>query len=281
MILTSYQRILRYLAGESKGILADSANNRRDILILLEAVSARISWYLNRIVESVDSTEYFDVGYAQREFWIGNAPITTLTSVKEDSTGRFSGDEATLDATDYHIGTEEASVILVSSRSWEAKRGIQIVYTGGLAAHAVRSTYVVASVASWVVGQYCIGGTSGAVGIVAAVTAGTTELDIDVLYGIFQAAETITAHANEDGSDAVAATTTITSKTATALCETIYNPIVTACEGEMRYFIKHKFDFENDSTERDGFSIRRAASQKPSLQPETRLLLDPFRIPAL
>ncbi len=281
MLLTSYQRLLRYLAAESKNILTDSANNRRDILILLEAVSARISWYLNRIVESVASTEYFDVGYATKEFWISNAPITTLTSVKEDSTGRFSGDEATLDATDYHIGTEEASVILVSSRSWEAKRGIQIVYTGGLASHAVRSTFVVASVTSWTVDQYCIGGTSGAVGIVRTVTAGTSSLVIEVLYGIFQAAETITAHTNEDGSDAAAATTTITSKSATALCESIYNPIVTACEVEMRYFIKHKFDFENDSTERDGFSIRRTASQKPSLQPETRLLLDPFRIPAL
>jgi len=275
MLLSSLQRMLRYLAGESGKILTDNEANRRDILILLEAISNKIRWYLNRNVESADYTEYFDIGYATKEFWIGSAPVSSITSVKEDPTGRFDGDESTLDSDDYYIGTQENSVVLVTSRAWEANRGLQIIYTGGLAAHAVRSTFVVASTTDWTVGQYCIGASS-AVGIVRAVTA--TSLTIEVLYGIFQVAETITEHANEAGSDAAGATTTITSKSATALCESIYNPIVTACESEMRYWRKHKFDFENDSTERDGFSIRRSANSKASLQPETRALLDPHKI---
>lgn len=271
----------RYLAGESEAILTDENANRRDILILLEAISSRIQWYLNRIVESVDSTEYFDVGYAQREFWVGNAPVTSITTVKEDSTGRFDGGESTLDSDEYFIGAESANVVLVVSRAWEARRGLEIAYTGGLAASAVTSTFRVASATSWVAGQFCIGGTSGAVGIVTAVAASPAELDVEVLYGIFQASETITAHANEDGSDAAVATTTISSKTATALCESTFNSIVTACEVEMRYWHKHKTDFENDSTVRDGFTVRRTAGAKASLQPETRLLLDPHKIPAL
>jgi hypothetical protein len=282
MILTSYQRLLRYLAGEGGAILTDKAEHRRDIDILLEAVSGAITAYLHRRIESQTRTQYFDVGYAQKEFWIDTPLISSITSVKEDSTGRFDGDEATLDATDYHIGTESNSVILVSSRSWEAKRGLEITYVGGLAAHAVRSTFIVGSIGGWTVGQYCIGTTSTAVGIIRTVNVVPVSLVIEVLYGIFEVGEIITEHGLEDGSDAAGGTTTISSKSATALCEySPFNSIVTACEVEMRYWLKHKFDFENDSTERDGFSIRRAANQMNSLQPETRLLLDPLRIPVL
>jgi len=278
MQLTSYERLRRYIGDESAiGGLTDSAINKRLLLTWIYSISDRVEQYLKRSIELTSRTKYFDIGYAQKEFWVMGVPISTITSVKADSTGLFGGDETTLDTDDdYHIGTEESSVVLLSnsySSTNTVNRGLQIVYTGGLAESATRSIFVVASVTGWVVNHFCIGSTSNSVGIVRAV--GAASLTVEVLYGVFEAAETITAHTSEDGSDVAVATTTITSKSQTALCES-YPAIVGAVEGEIRYMWKHKEDFENNASQKDGTTLRRAADARPSLQLETKLLLEPY-----
>ncbi len=277
MLLSSYNRLLRYLAGRDDDNLTDNKNNKRDVLTWLPAISNKIKLYLNRTKLIESKTEYFDVNSTEVEYWIKNAPVSSITSVKEDSTGRYNGDESTLDSDDYHIGTESASVVTLYPRSFRANRGLQIVYTGGLAYDPVKSVFAVADETGWDAGKYCIGSTSGAVGLVSAT--GTDELTIEVLYGIFVVGETITEYDNEDGSGSAGADTTISSKTRTALCEA-YPEIVEACNNEIRYMIQHKQDFENDSSERDGVTIRRSADKKAMLQLETRLLLD-LKIPVL
>jgi len=279
MILSSYERLRRYIGDDSDiGGYSDSAINKRLLLTWLGSVSDRVEQHIKRSLESVSRTVYFDIGYAQKEFWVLGVPVASITSIKTDADGMFTGDESTLDNSEYHIGTEGNSVVLLSNAfrtSSIVNRGVQVAYTGGLAVNAVRSIFVVPSTTDWVVGQFCIGSSSDAVGIVKTVT-GTTGLTIEVLYGIFEVAETIGAYTNEDDETAVAGTsTTITSKSQTALCES-YPAIVGAVEGEIRYMWKHKLDFEDNSSQRDGETIRRPSDSRAKLQLETRLLLEPY-----
>lgn len=277
MLLTSYNRMLRYLAGHGDDNMTNDVDNRRDILFWIPAISERIKNYLNRTIVIESRTEYFDINKRQYEFWVKNAPITTITSVKEDSTGQYDGSESTLDSSDYHIGTENSSVVLQYYRSYCASKALQIVYTGGLAYDPTKSVFAVASSTGWEANKFCVGSTSGAKGIISAV--GTNELTIDVLFGKFIVSETITEY-DEESETTAGATTTISSKTREALCEG-YPQIVEACENEVRFMIQHKHDFENNSSERDGTTLRRDSHKRATLQPETRLLLDPLRVPIL
>lgn len=278
MLLSSYERLRRYIGDESDiGGLSDSAINKRLLLTWLGSISDRVEQFLHRSIETTARTKYFDVGYAQDEFWVLGVPISTITTIKADTTGLFVGDESTLTAdSDYHIGTQGSSVVLLYNpfhTTASVNRGLQVVYTGGLAVSAVRSVFVVASVTSWVVGQFCIGATSNSVGIVRAI--GAASLTIEVLYGVFEVAETIGAYVTEDQQAAAVVTTTITSKEQTALCES-FPGIVGAVEGEIRYMWKHKLDFEDNSSQRDGKTIRRRSKARASLQAETKLLLEPY-----
>jgi len=277
MQLTSYNRMLRYLAGRGDKNMTSSVYNRRDILYWIPAISDRIKNYLNRTVEIESRTEYFDSASTICELWVENSPVSSITSVKEDTTGQFSGNETTLSSTEYYIGVEESSVVLLYPRTYNAKKSLQVVYSGGLAYNATMSVFAVADESGWEVNKFCVGSTSGAKGIISAVD--TKELTIDVLFGSFIVGETITEY-DEETETTAGASTTISSKTRTALCEA-YPQIVEACENEVRYMIQHKQDFENDSSERDGTTIRRPADTKAMLQLETRLLLDPLRVPVL
>ncbi len=283
MLLTSYERLRRYLGDNSNiGGLTDSSMNKSLLLTWAYSISDRVEKYLHRSIETTSRTKYFDVGYNVHEFWVQGIPVSSITSVKLDASGLFSGDESTLSTSDeYYIGTESNSVVLVSNpfrTSQVINRGVQIVYTGGLATNGTYSVFAVASVTSWAVGNFCIGVTSNTVGIVRAV--GAASLTVEVLYGVFEVGETIEQYATENRVAAATASTTLSSKTSTALCES--HPAITgAVEVEIRYMWKHKHDFEDDSTQRDGTTGRRPSAAKPNLQPETRMLLEPYIKPVL
>lgn len=279
MLLTSYQRMLRYIHGRTMEPLStdDDQLSRRDLLPWINSVSENIEQYLGIETEIVSRTEYFDVGWGQREYWVKGTPINSIASVKEDPTGLFDGSESTLTAgSDYHIGTEEISVVTLLPRGWEGDRGIQIAYTGGLASHGTQSEFVTASSSGWTVDDYCIGNSSAATGIVSSISG--NNLTVDVLYGVFVVDEIIAEYSDE-GTTATGVTTTINSKASIALCESSFSSITSACENEIRYLWEHRMDFENDGSQRDGVTIRRSAGQKASMQPETRMMLDPYVVP--
>jgi len=279
--LTSYERMRRYLASEMGSNLTDDSTkyNKRDIEIWISSISQNVANFLNRELYIETRTEYKDIGYSQLEFWIQAPPIITITSVYADSTGLWDGGESEL--SDYYSGVEDASVILNYPESYSAKKALRIIYTGGMAYSGVQSIFTVDTTTNWTVDKFCIGNTSGAVGIVKAI--GTLALTIEVLYGIFEINETIDEYDDEAGVTAGDATTaTISAKTQTALCES--NPdIVTACEAEIRYMWKHKFDYENAGTDKEGTTLRRQnfAKRRLPLQPESIDLLSSYRIPAI
>lgn len=277
MLLSSYDRLLRYLAGQGNDSLTDDSNNRRDISFWISSISAKVETYLKRSLETESKTEYFDVTYARDEYWVKNVPISSITSVKLDSSGLFDGSETTLSSNEYYIGSQEASVVLTSTKSWTIRRGLQIVYTGGLAVHGTQSIFAVADSTGWNVDKFCFGETSGAFGIIKA--AGSNSLTIEILYGIFTVGETLTEYIDESMNTSDASTT-LSSKTRTSLAES-YPAIVNACEMQIRYMHSHRNDFENDSSERDGVTLRRASDASSKLQAEVRMQLDPYIIPAL
>jgi len=273
--LTSYERMRRYLAGEGNDILEDNVANRRDIQMWINSVSRKIQNHLNRDLFIDSRTEYFDIKSNSREFWVNAPTISTITSIKVDASGIFDSSDYTLNDDQYHLGRYEGSVVLVTSFPFLANRGIQIVYTGGLALSGTKSIYVTTQTGAWTLNNFCIGSDSGAVGIVKNISAAT--FTVEVLYGIFEVGETLTEYANEDGTGATSETATLDSKTQIALAES-YPDIVSGCEMEIRYYKKHKLDFENTGTQKDGTTTRRDAgkTRRLTLQPEVVDIIEPY-----
>jgi hypothetical protein len=260
MDLTSYMRMMRYVVGERENALTDDTAGRRNLLLWIPGVSAQIEAFLNRSIESTSRTEYHDLEYAQREFLVAAYPATTLTSVYYDSTGLWDGGETEI--TDCFIGVGGRSVWLPDQLNTISPKGIRIIYTGGLAAHGVRSTFTIStSAGTWHVNKYVTGGTSRAMGYVR--TASSTSIVVEVLYGVFVAGETLTEMDSESDTGASDAVATLTTKAATALCEA-YPEITLATEMQIRFMWKHKLDFENTTITKDGQTLR----QTPSISAE-------------
>lgn len=272
--LSSYQRLRRYVGQAT--LITDNNQNKRDLLVWLSIVSAQVEKYLNRTILSQSRTEYFDVGYVQKEFFPKAIPVSSITSVKSDSSGLYNGSEYSLGTTEYFIGAESRSVVLPYGVGWVAPKGLQLIYTGGLCSHAVNSVFAITATGTWVINNYCEGQTSGAVGILKAVSA--TSLTVEVLYGVFEVGETLHHHTSEDGSDSTSITAVLDSKTSTALCES-YPDITGAVELQNRYMWQNKMLFESQSVGTDGKSMRSNNQQSiiNILQPEAIALLDMYR----
>ena len=278
MLLTSFERIRRYLADEGGDNLSSSVQTKRDLSVWMPSVSNKIENYLNRELLIKARTEYFDINYADLQFWINAPPVTTLTTVKIDSSGQFDGGESTLvSGSDYYLSNKNDAIVLSNPESYTGFRNVQIIYTGGLAYHGTRSTFVIVTAGgSWTAGKYMVGSSSLAVGLI--ITASNTAPVVEILYGVFEVAETLTEYTSEDQSDATGITATLTSKTITALCES-YPAIVEACEMEIRYLRKYKDSYENTGITKDGTTVRRDSREKKRLrlQPEVIDMIDPFR----
>ncbi len=118
-------------------------------------------------------------------------------------------------------------------------------------------------------------------GIVRATTvaAGAGTLTVEVLYGVFQAAETLTEYDSESAVGTSDGSATLASKTTTAVCEA-YPEITLAAEMQIRYLYKRKWEYENSGTQRDGATQRNTptlSSPEPILQPEAMALLQNHR----
>lgn len=270
--------MIRYLAGEGDANLSDTHYNKRDILTQITTVSKNIEEYLDRDLLSGSKTEYFDVGYNQLMYYVKSPLISAVTSVHEDFSGLFDGSESEITNEDYIINKDNNGVRLLQSIEYIADKALKIVYTGGLASHCARSTFVLSALtgSGTIVGSYLIGGTSLAVGKIISYL--STSYVVEVLYGIFETGESIVVNASEDGSTSNLYTGSIVSKSSTALCES-YPDIVAAAEIEIRFRKKHKHDYENSSTNKESTSrsVPVLYSANCGLQPETIGLLRPYK----
>ena len=235
MLLSSYQRLLRYCGGDT--ILADKAQNRQQLMGWLTAISVQIENWLNRGLQIQDAIEYYDIRYHYFEFYPLRIPVTTIASIYTDSTGMWIGGESKLSEISYYPGTNGSSIVLNFARPFEAKRGLRVSYTGGLALDGVRSVYGVTYNGTFVVGKFVYGDITNSIGIVRAVT--STSLTIEVLYGTFQLGETVYLWDTEDSAGTSNATATLDTATSLALAES--TPAITrACEMQLRYMWKNK-----------------------------------------
>jgi hypothetical protein len=274
MLLSSYQRLLRYCGADS--VLTDSAVNRRNLMSWLPSVSDAVENWLNRGLEiQAAAVEYFDVNFGYREFWPKYVPIISIASVYTDSQGMWDGRESLLSTDEYHYGTGNRSLVLASTQSFIAKNGLKLTYSGGLAYHAVQSVYDATITGSFTVGLFVYGVNSSAVGIVKAVTA--TTLTIEVLYGKFEVGETVQEWATEDARGASTATATLDSATRLSLAEA-YPEVVQAVEMQIRFMVKNKDRFEQGGVTKDGATMRRStAGIDNQLQPEATMMLAHLR----
>jgi hypothetical protein len=267
MLLTSPRRVRSYLGGEGDALTMASKTNRQ-IIQWLPAISSLIETHMSRCVLLQSYTEYLDVLYHKLEYWLKAIPISSITSVYSDSRGLWAGGE--VQEVDWFTGQDDRSVILQRNLSWTWKKGLRVIYTGGLALHAVNSVYVTSGeTGTPTAGQVVRGGTSGAVGYVIAYT--SHSLTVEVYYGMFIAGETLSFYADETYSSVIS-TAVYASATSLSLAET-HPRIVLACEMQMRYAIKHMADFENSSTSKDGTTQRVHDPARSILLPEVADIL--------
>lgn len=286
-MLSSLTKLSKY-TGLSISGGNDALGNRARLLSWQAACSAKIESLCNRsfIIES--RTEYFNTGARQRSYFPKAYPIVSITSVKADSMGMFDGDsEYTLQsATDYHVGIDSLWLDLLVPVA-AANRGLQLVYTGGLAYHEVRSTFTVGSISGTpAAGNWCTNATGTAVGIVRSFA--STTLVVENVYGVFRVDDVLSFAAKEDSLfDALGAVSsqgvisgvaaTITVITQQSLAEA-YPALERAMEVEARYMAKHQLDFENVSTMNDQTQRRQSTvfQRGFDVQPETLSLCGGF-----
>lgn len=245
-------------------------------MMWLISVSDQIEKYLNRSLLIEARTEYYDAKYQKDEFFIKGAPVTTLTSVYIDSSGLWDGSESEL--SNPYIGADSRSIVLANMLNWTARKGIRIIYTGGMAYHPVNSIFVVTNSNTPTVGNYMKGGTSGAIGIVSAWDNSTKKLTIENYYGKFEVGETLTEYTDEGETETTpAVTATLDSVDRWSLAEA-YPPIASAAEMQCRYYWVHSTDFENTGSMKDGTTTRQRQDRRVlPLLPEVMNLLAPYR----
>lgn len=276
LLLTSYERMRRYASGDWATALTDTIYLRRELEGFISSVSSSVERFLNRSLAITTYTEYFDSRYGQLEYYLRARPVTSITSVYEDSSGEWDGTGES-EVTDVYIGEGSSSFVMPTSLGYIARRALRCIYVGGLAYHGTRNLLAISSVTgTFTVGNYVRGGTSLALGIVRASTA--TTLTLEVLSGIFEA-EALTEYTNELCTAASGTTAICASVTRAALCES-YPDITRAAEIQIEYLFKNKMHLGVESVTRDGNTQFRRAGYAPRSEflPEARAMLVPYRV---
>jgi len=274
MLLSSVNRTRIYISSvesASRSDLSDGVANDGELLGWLTSASAQIEKSIKRTILTAAYTEYFNVSFNRITYFPKAYPITTLTSVYEDSSGEYDGAEA--EVTNPYIGIDENTIVLDAPvwHGYPTKKGLRIIYTGGMAAHGVNSTFAIGTVSgTWTAGKYVEGATSGAMGLVVSATA--TAIVIANLYGIFIVGDVLQEQDTEGTQGTSDGAATITSVTAQSLAEA-YPDVARACEMQVRYNWKHKLDFENSTSSPEGTIRRRPDLIEGQLQPEVLALL--------
>ena len=289
--------MLRYLGNADGTLLNDTPGQRRDINNWILTVSAEIAKFINYELDMKERSEYFQVKYAQHEFFVGARPILGLFDVYEEIQGLWAGNQAYIPLT--YTGSENASACLPLPLMYTATKALRVHYFGGMALSGAISNYVIQNIVGTpTANQFVLGQQSGALGIINSFSASLSTINIEVLYGSFTVGEVLTCFTDEacatppsDNANVIIQTDTVNATYTTtvpglpnvsysystrALCE-LYPEIVRACEIQIRHYWRHKDDFELTHASKDGTNIRRDAGGNIFvLQPEARTLLEPY-----
>lgn len=119
-----------------KDRLAINANeSKHDDVIerMIRAASAKVESYLRRQMTKATTTEYFDVTPGQRIFSLKAYPITSITTVHNDTEWVYGS--STLMASDTYQEDADTGLLYVDSAYLiTGVRALKVVYVGGMAA---------------------------------------------------------------------------------------------------------------------------------------------------
>lgn len=268
--LSSLERVLFHIDPDNQ--LGLTLIAQRQMQGWLTSVSTLVKKYLDREILIKERTEYFDTYYNKVDYKFSASPVWSIDSAYYDPTSEFDGGEISLHNSNYFINSNQNGIVVDGISICDAKRSLKVIYLAGMAYHPVNSVFVGSNSLS--AGNYVTGSVSGAMGKI--ISRDDTGFTIEVLAGIFDESDTITEYEDLESQMTTGETATISSVTSRALCE-LYPEIAEAVELQIRYMQQHRDDFENNSTNREGETIRRADSVLPRLQPEARMMLDPYR----
>lgn len=293
MDLTSVRRV-KFALGITK------ADEDRILAPLVGAASSQIARWLRRMdqsggdaLELKQRTEYLDPIPGERVIYPSAYPITSISSLYGDYTGRFTGDESQVSSDNYITSGDGRSIVMVSQPAvptWVTQlptcpRGVRLIYTGGLAADPVLSTWTKSADdgGSLTVDYYIRGESSLAFGRTTAASAGG--ITYEALSGTFLENETVKEYKRLDGSlvdgdmlDPTGVSFTLTACSARSLAES-HPALVQACEMQVSYLRKNRDNFENLTVVQDGATrfSRADLKNRYDFLPEIVSLLAPYR----
>lgn len=113
----------------------DGTTNTKDIVLqrLITALSKRAEKYLNRHIESTSRTEYFDVLTSQNVVTVRGVPISSITSIHNDTVWDF-GSSTEVSSTYYTYQADTGEICFDMTQLSAGNRVLKVVYTGGMAA---------------------------------------------------------------------------------------------------------------------------------------------------
>ena len=248
MNLSSLRRLRLYCGGSQADPIQDKVQNNRMLAQWLGSVSAQVETFLGRFLKLDTYTEFFDITYNKGEFWLKGRPIVNgtdgIVSVFTDPTGLWNGTEAQYYYT--YAGRDNSSVCFPMPLTWQAKKGCRIIYQGGLAAHAVNSTFTVTA-GTFTAANYVTNQSKTALGVV--VSQDGLFIVIENIYGVFEIGDTLSVCATEEGTYTNQGA--ISAITAQSLAEVAPN-LVVAVEAQVRHMWKYGLAFETQSYNKEG-----------------------------
>lgn len=274
ILLTSYERMRRYLSAVSDEALTDSANNKHMIMNWILTVSKQIEEHLQRNLTLTSYTEYFDVNDVKNlVFYVKSYPITTLTDVYMEPEGLWDGTNES-EIEDVFINKDSNGFVIPYTLSVKGYKVLRARFTGGLALYGVKSVFTISnSTGTWTSGQFIKGSNSEAVGIIKSLSG--TSLTVEILYGIFETDDILTEYTNEGCTSVGDASATLSSIINQSLVEQ-YPDIVRAAEIQTRFYWKYKDSFELASTQKDATNVRSFSNEKSPLTKQAIDLLEPY-----
>lgn len=120
---------LKQLIGKKESDTTDDALLQN----LIEAVSKQAERYLNRVVQTAQQTEYFDVADGDTVFQLASYPITTINGTGEGVWNDATWDFATATSSDsYRVNTATGLLYFLVS-PYRGLQALKVIYTGGMA----------------------------------------------------------------------------------------------------------------------------------------------------
>lgn len=256
-------------------------DNKRALIQWRSSISHSFRHYLGRELLAQSRTEYFDTSYRQVTYFPDAVPILSVTSLFADGLGQYDNSEYEITTSDYIIGKDRFSIVL-NYPVLQHEKGLRLIYTGGLAYHAVNSTFIVSDMeGSPNTNHYAFGESTESVGKVVSWNAVTGALVVENLYGIFDAGESLAFQTipGDDDSNVDGISGSIDSIYQQSLAEA-YPDLERAVEIETRFMVAHQKDFENTGSDPQGNTMRRSSTIYQTVapfQPETIAILDRYR----